>query len=225
MTQEPTYSIVERDHDGFVVNIIEGLVRARAQLLADSLRMGTAYTGAHPRTCEVEREQTTQEKAEELAARWVHSGKSDHVTMRTPVALAAALDLLAEGLNSLGAQEISEVWMTVDIQVTGFGGNEHARRATVDLLAQAIGTTAEVRAHGSYSAGSGQIKVYTAIPKPPVISDETIAEAEQLSRMVRSTDLHLPQAECGCPVKGDETATYVDHCLACLEDGPSAVTS
>ncbi len=60
-------------------------------------------------------------------------------------------------------------------------------------------------------------------PAAPLVSDETIAEAEQLSRMVSPVDLALPKAPCGCPVKGDETSTWVDHCQACVER--SAVTA
>lgn len=53
-----------------------------------------------------------------------------------------------------------------------------------------------------------------AEPKP-LVSDATIAEAEQISRMVAPMDLALPAAPCGCPIKGDELSTYVDHCEAC----------
>lgn len=46
-----------------------------------------------------------------------------------------------------------------------------------------------------------------------LVSDDTIAEAEQIVRMVAPKDLALPKAECGCPIKGDR----VDHCEACTE--------
>lgn len=54
----------------------------------------------------------------------------------------------------------------------------------------------------------------TCKPAPkPLVSDETIRQAEQISRMVAPMDLGLPQAPCGCPIKGDR----VDHCAACNE--------
>jgi hypothetical protein len=52
---------------------------------------------------------------------------------------------------------------------------------------------------------------------PALVSDATIAEAEQIVRMVAPMDLSLPQAECGCPIKGVGAARRVDHCQACYD--------
>lgn len=60
-------------------------------------------------------------------------------------------------------------------------------------------------------------RIADAQPKP-LVSDETIREAEQISRMVLSTDLHLPQDECGCPIKtARDGNSFTDHCQACRE--------
>lgn len=58
----------------------------------------------------------------------------------------------------------------------------------------------------------------------PLVSDATIAEAEQISKMVAPLDMLLPQAECGCPIKGSGASKYVDHCQACY-DRPAGVSA
>ncbi len=50
---------------------------------------------------------------------------------------------------------------------------------------------------------------------PALVSEATIAEAEQLGRMVALADLGLPQADCGCPIKSSCGRPVVDHCEAC----------
>lgn len=58
MSQDSTYSIIERDHDGEAVNAITGLHEDNAKLLASWLRSGTAYTGDRPWTVDITRELT-----------------------------------------------------------------------------------------------------------------------------------------------------------------------
>ena len=58
---------------------------------------------------------------------------------------------------------------------------------------------------------------FVRLDRDDLVSDETIAEAEQISKLVASTDLHLPKADCGCPIKGSGLGVYIDHCAACRE--------
>lgn len=220
MTQEPTYSIVERDHDGFVVNIIEGLVRARAELIADSLRIGTAYTNSRPRTCEIEREPDPAEVVAVVVGKWLTDGQSltraDH--------LVACLRHVADRLETFGDKEIPPAGLKVELHFFSHAASNEDRVAAVDELAAVFGLVGELNDaehyHTGYSHGGGLRMVTIVEPKPeqkPLVSDETIAEAEQVGRMVPATDLHLPQADCGCPIKStrDGMATFVDHCEAC----------
>lgn len=197
MSQESRYTIIQRDQYGTAVNTITSLDERAANTMAAVLRTGDAYTGERPWTVDIERELTEAEKLAQRVEAWL----ADHATLETTVELAAALELLAERLRSLGEQPLGQVWLTVDVQIASRVGDEPVRRAAVDLLASVAGVAAEEKAHGSYSSYSAHGKppwrVFTPIEKPmpqaepveaPVLAEGVDAPAELLERHIADPD-------------------------------------
>lgn len=227
MTTEPTYSIVERDHDGFVVNIIEGLVRARAELIADSLRIGTAYTGERPRTCEIEREPTPVEKVEAVVDKWLAEGSSltrvDH--------MAACLRRVADQLDQLGAMEIPGCGLKVELHLFSTHAPAQQRMAALDEMAAVVlDRKAQMGEQGHYGTGhiyGSGVRMVTIVepepkpePKPLVISDETIQQAKWIgARYPDGVNFVEPEhkrepgdtAECMCGEVFDDKAALDRH--------------
>lgn len=223
MTTPATYTLIQRDAYGDAVNTITGLAESYANQLADVLETGDAYQGEQPWTCEVVAELSPAEQTAAIVDKWLADGESltraDH--------LVACLRRVAETLESLGDKEIPRVGLKVELHLYSHGGTDEERMTALDELAAVFGRKGEMSEglhyHTGHIYGAG-LRMVT-IPEPPaappkllVISDETIAEAEQIGRMVPAADLHLPQAECGCPIKQDSYGTrFVDHCAACEE--------
>ena len=213
MTQERTYTLIERDHYGAIVNTITGIFRARADLVAETLRLGDAYTDKiKPWTCEIVREPSREEQIAAVVDEWLADAealtRADH--------LVACLRRVADVLEPLGDKVIPRTGLKVELHLFAHAAPAAERMAALDELAAVFGHKGEMSEAGHYHTGyvhGGGLRIVTiAEPEPkPIVSDETIRQAEQLSRMV------LPMAECGCPIWG----TVVDHCAACREEGRS----
>lgn len=161
---------------------------------------------------------------------WLKSMSGYHASAAAIVdQLREIADAIEEGL---GDARLSEVALSVGFQALTHRPHRD-RVAAVDALAAALQIKPQLNGAGGgnfhYTAGhyTTPVRVYTEAlsggeyeaglllaaertPRP-LVSDETIAEAEQISKMVAPTDLGLPQAPCGCPIWG----TVVDHCAAC----------
>lgn len=230
MTTEATYSLIERNHYGAIVNQITGLVRARAELVADTLRRGDAYTTTErtPWTCEVVAELTPAEQTAAIVDKWLADGASltraDH--------LVACLRRVADVLEPLGDRAIPHTGLKVEMHLFSSDGSTAVRMSALDELAAVFGRHGEMNEaghyHTGYSHGGGLRMVTIAEPASatqpkPLVSDETIREAEWISKQVAPMDLGLPQAECGCPIKSDRDGNnFVDHCQLCIEQAEAS---
>lgn len=177
MSQEPSYTIIQKDQYGLPVNTMTGFDEMAANTMAEWLRTGDAYTGDRPWTVDIERELTDAEKLAQRAETWLTG--PEHTTLATTTELAVALELLAERLRSLGDHNLGQMWLTVDMQVTMQAGDEPARRAAVDLLASVAGVVPEESPshglHGSYGARGEQVKAFTPVEKPTPQAEAPVA--------------------------------------------------
>lgn len=194
MTQEATYTLIQRDQHGDAVNAIPGLNEASANDLADVLRLGDAYQGDKPWTCEIVREQTPAEQAQEAAAKWRDASAERGGSLHKVSHIAQILRTLAEDLDHLGETDIPSTILAVKIQVCGlWGAPEGVKQiAAVDRIAHALGQQPhryETNVDGSpshYGTGHGDLIVVTTAQEPkPLVSDETIREAEQIAESSR----------------------------------------
>lgn len=188
MTQESSYSIIERDQHGDVLNIISGLNEASANDLADVLRTGTAYQGEQPQhALEVVREPTPAEQLVAVVDSWLANGDSltrvDH--------LVECLRHVADQLETLGDMQIPRTGLKVEMHLFSGGGSNEERTAALDELAAVFGLKGVLNEakhyHTGHNYGSG-VRLVTIVEsapaesKPLVISDETIRQAEWIGK-------------------------------------------
>lgn len=171
MDQERTYRLVERDFYGRPINTIAGLDQTTASMVAHMLRKGNAYTCPEtPRTCEIVAELTEAELIRQAAEEWLAGNvDADELVRHSPHAMAEALELVAARLRAIPWQtRVATTWMKVDFHVFTVDRNltNDERRATVDLLAGALGGQATEVAHGHYKWGDDNVRIFGSIPQP-----------------------------------------------------------
>lgn len=209
MSTSATYTLIQRDEYGTAVNTITRLGRAEAEAMEDLLSKGDAYKGERPWTCEVVRELSAVEQAQEAAKAWRESaneGARFHTLTRASHILEV-LRGIADDLAHLGEMEIPSALLTVKIQVcAGAKGTDQDQIKAVSAIAHALGQEAVRYPIGEdsthYGTGHGDLVVVTTAPEPkPIVSDETIRQAEEIGK------------------RYPDGVTYVEPCDDCETNG------
>lgn len=167
-TTQSTYSLVERDALGRVVNTIPGLTGDEAQATGVLFDRSTAHQDK-ARTWEIVRELTAMELRTQAAERWLADSA---VGDRTSASfLADCLNYAAERMRQIAPVALADTRLSLTLHVVGAGDGE-VRRDTVDLLAAALTLTA-AQEGTDYRARNNNVDVFA----PDLVVDQPEAPA------------------------------------------------